>query len=46
MNVCERAIYRWGFENVRTIAVVTLWEEYGEEQAEELFEALVAGEKN
>ena len=44
MNVCERAIYRWGFENVRTIAIVTLWEEYGEEQAEELFNALTEKE--
>ena len=44
MNVCERAIYRWGFENVRTIAVITLWEEYGEEQAEELFNALTEKE--
>ncbi len=44
MNVCERAIGRWGFENVRTIAIVTLWEEYGEEQAEELFNALTEKE--
>ena len=44
MDVCERAIYRWGFENVRTIAVITLWEEYGEKQAEELFNALIEKE--
>ena len=37
MDVREKAIMRWGFEDYRTLAVCAMVEDYGHEQAENLF---------
>ena len=37
MDVREKAVMRWGFEDYRTLAVCAMVEDYGHEQAENLF---------
>lgn len=36
-NVCELAAYKWGLEDVRTVAVCTIFEKMGEGQATVLY---------
>ena len=36
-NVCELAVYKWGLEDVRTVAVCTIFEKMGETQAPALY---------
>lgn len=44
-NVCELAIYKWGLEDVRTVAVCTIFEKMGEDQATVLYCYLCDGSK-
>ena len=40
MSICEKAVYRWGLQDARTVAICTLVSESHKEVAEQLFEVL------